>query len=1150
MCCVLRLEIHVPDPPRFFAVDLDDVMGDIGGKIGLGLQVWVEISNIVLSKLDIGDLKIMPDYKADDDSFTQLDIQAEKVGLQANLDYKYFLCKCYAGMKCEDDLRYGSDKCSEENGFSRDLKKGCCAYNPDSTDRKYTKKDCQVFCKRDDPKTWNGIEPGSGSGEGHSTNSAGFQRLRFHPKREVQLIEFPSKVPKYADYANGQPPTFKLEFGTPHGFYTDEQKKTQEINFAENQYRCRVEKKPKFKRPKTVEEIEEEYTPQDLCLNQTISNALNKLISIKPGYVEVERIKHTNIYRVEFFSGGDLLHTDDEHPVQLLKLVDTTVVADIKRNVTYGKVSRSPIMNSTAEICPEEVRTDDDACYSVIIDDLHYTGGKTSTVARALDKVTQDKITDILGDLVATTVLENIVMKRAVSKLISKVTDDINQSLFNPWLQSKSEENAYNPMRAQAPMLDLLANLGGFNREEKPRHKAQLFNYTDPENVWMNRGKQFIESVINYKPDKHGNPPHDPLRPSDIRLNRLINSIADNDEGRIDFQDVNIKIMEGSDQLTKHYLEFTHMYLGHLNTFTLADIINPIGDFTLSNVLKLQKLSIEFDCTLHMWPSEHDEKWAKSHNSLVEEKFRLSLLNLENVEIDVKALAALDTYLATALRAGSIWSDPIGCLPLGFHELNITSMIISAGSISAPNVAHGENGEDFLDSGTTYMLNQASKFIHSSYSELLLWLFPTISQTTIRDTIQGGTLKKRLGEARQGKGRCNDPGPQEPLHIDFQTEELVVSALDWINNTFTSNVTRLNEEIRGATDGGSMELLDAMNFSNVVKLGPKSQLGIELDLFKVAFHNLDTIGDNHLLFPLEPYVLRNYIEMANPNRYPEVYFEAHMNLTLAKNPCCTEVDRPPFSDIRHCRCKEGWDRANFIQNDFVTKLSLRQMQALLQVNFKANKQRVKSLRLRELLEPNCYMGTLDDTSIIDLLIGADEFSVDIDCKYCQSSAMKQAEKNADTAAAKNAMSDIFNSAMRNLTRNLLGEESAQALLKRAHEGELVCNCKTNPDVTIKGPALNMTDQKQYKSSDACIKDVTAKHVDPDHNGAELEFPTELMIAVACVVAFLFWRLIIWPPTRLLIDFSDGSSRKQWFHKKEEKLLEKQKQFDMFKADKG
>ncbi|GMH52477.1 hypothetical protein TrRE_jg1588, partial [Triparma retinervis] len=102
-----KVTIVIPDPDPIFAVDSDELTtlsDDWGGIgiIGLGFQIWASVTNIQLSRIQIGNLQF-DHSKAPDNSFVEIDITLEEIGLEANINWAYWLCECYVGRECDPE---------------------------------------------------------------------------------------------------------------------------------------------------------------------------------------------------------------------------------------------------------------------------------------------------------------------------------------------------------------------------------------------------------------------------------------------------------------------------------------------------------------------------------------------------------------------------------------------------------------------------------------------------------------------------------------------------------------------------------------------------------------------------------------------------------------------------------------------------------------------------------------------------------------------------------------------------------------------------------------------------------------------------------------------------------------------------------------
>tara|TARA_B110000971_G_scaffold208308_1_gene233335 strand:- start:460 stop:777 length:318 start_codon:yes stop_codon:yes gene_type:complete len=75
-------------------------------------------------------------------------------------------------------------------------------------------------------------------------------------------------------------------------------------------------------------------------------------------------------------------------------------------------------------------------------------------------------------------------------------------------------------------------------------------------------------------------------------------------------------------------------------------MLDFIGDLTINNELQLDRLSVELNFTLYMWPSTLEEAKAVSANAEVRQSFTINALELRKVTLGLDFMAGIDTYLA------------------------------------------------------------------------------------------------------------------------------------------------------------------------------------------------------------------------------------------------------------------------------------------------------------------------------------------------------------------------------------------------------------------------------------------------------------------------------------------------------------------------
>jgi len=86
-------------------------------------------------------------------------------------------------------------------------------------------------------------------------------------------------------------------------------------------------------------------------------------------------------------------------------------------------------------------------------------------------------------------------------------------------------------------------------------------------------------------------------------------------------------------------------------------------------------------------------------------------------------------YLGEALSLGGIFDNSVDCVLGAFQEFKLTYLNVT---VFEPLVKPELTG--LIDPGTTYMINKMADFAYDGYHDLMKWLLPMMSQTSLRST--------------------------------------------------------------------------------------------------------------------------------------------------------------------------------------------------------------------------------------------------------------------------------------------------------------------------------------------------------------------------------------------------------------------------------
>ncbi|GMI21886.1 hypothetical protein TeGR_g8129, partial [Tetraparma gracilis] len=821
-------------------------------------------------------------------------------------------------------------------------------------------------------------------------------------------------------------------------------------------------------------------------------------------------------------------------------------------NKDEGEVfGRAPPRTSSYPACPDNFNgpdpDDPSKCMYITFDDMEFSGfDRGGTLTAKVATLVEPLVIQILEGVVEDTVLRDLVIKDLLTGLFNDLMADLNPS-FDKWINAANSANPVDPLAPTPPMLAKIAAMGGYSAMEQPKHLVELFDLMpdegEEENWVWGYVRQAVDGLINVEKDEFGNlPDPEDITYDDIKINGIINSISTpKDSGLVKIQDMNFVLMNGTDDFTRNDLTLESLYIGGLNTFKRANVLQEIDKYTIENVLVLDKLSVEFDMRLKMWPTDiTDSTIAQSTNELVEESFHISSLSMRNVTVDLKLLTALDKYLGKGIPVGSLYDDPMNCAPTAMHAVNMSYLNVTAKEFEEPVL------DELIDPGTSIILNSLAQFVFESYGGMMIWLMPQVAQTSLRNMLSG-ILNDKM------QGQCTDPEPQG--FIDFTKEKLVETGLNLLNDNLLNDINKVNDLVRGATNNGTVDLMSDFNMSTVVPLGPKNELGIEVALWDVKLSGVDTFTSAVLLDPKSPFVMHNNVELAKTvggNGGPlSLELDIHiglMNNFNADKWSCGGDPAPPWGG-----CKD----AQIVRNSVHLSLNMDTVSVLIDMLLKANKQRVKQLKMREVMSPRCWYGTLDQSQINDFIITFAEFAMGFECKgRCSSDGFLQAEENSNTEEAVEEMTNNFNRLAKKFTEKLMGTESSATLQRKADEATDVCGCHTNPDVTVEGPrgafeniidpALTLPGGKQWPDAETCDAGV---RIDPGFDsGVDLNIDA-VITGAKVIVGYMLFKFI-WSFCTLFLDLVRGKSRRQMFENRRSSKKKATEEYNLFKTDRS
>jgi hypothetical protein len=283
---------------------------------------------------------------------------------------------------------------------------------------------------------------------------------------------------------------------------------------------------------------------------------------------------------------------------------DTQGLGSIYSRISFSTkdhevLGRAPPRKSKLLDCPDDCPNLNAAgerqCVIVDFSNLKMSKSKLSWLVNTAVSVEmlEEVIHDLLEGLVEDTVLTDLVMKDLLVELFDELMLGINKDRFDPWINATKADIKYDPLAPEGPMLHRLEYVTNWkNQPEPPQHTVNLWNLTDPGNWIVGLVRTAVDDLLNVQPNTDGE-----FKYSDLGVNKIINGIT-NDTGTLELADLNLVLMEGTNEFSTHKLTMDKIEISGLNTFTYFDVLRPISPYSVNQLLKLDNFSIEFDFTL------------------------------------------------------------------------------------------------------------------------------------------------------------------------------------------------------------------------------------------------------------------------------------------------------------------------------------------------------------------------------------------------------------------------------------------------------------------------------------------------------------------------------------------------------------------------
>eukprot|EP00756_Hemistasia_phaeocysticola_P053984 Hpha_TRINITY_DN29932_c0_g1::TRINITY_DN29932_c0_g1_i1::g.131831::m.131831 len=462
-----------------------------------------------------------------------------------------------------------------------------------------------------------------------------------------------------------------------------------------------------------------------------------------------------------------------------------------------------------------------------------------------------------------------------------------------------------------------------------------------------------------------------------------------------------------SDVFSHTTVKMTNIAISGIDSFSRFEPLEVLADHTLRHRFVVDHLEVEVHGEVIIAPTDKSGGASSSAGTIVEKV--MAKVTLGGAKIDATSSMGIDEATGSALSIGEVYNTPLGCCLSALRSLNITDLALTVERVSSPRLS------GFISGGLDQLFNQAALAAWMLYASTFKQYLPTITRLEFLPL-----LNKALQNYLKGASRncpVPDVGPGNPF-VDFQASPLFGKIKGAVDGALKS--VDLNEAaIRPLTKNqsgyeGRLELKEGGSFHVDTHPG-KTGVRLIIDAGLEAFHvdGLDSLDALSLLNPISGVVLNNSFDFAAP-------------------------PTPPIRIVARVAYHISTDRGQDINNNFTITLHENSVSAALAVLAQVDQRGLESIRLDQVLNPQCWLATLQRGGVDGLNLNFGKVVLSVDCHHCSSPQLRAMHKNAQSEETTRAITAAINHALGSVVQVLMGASTEDQIRRLIDSAEAKC----------------------------------------------------------------------------------------------------------------
>jgi len=400
---------------------------------------------------------------------------------------------------------------------------------------------------------------------------------------------------------------------------------------------------------------------------------------------------------------------------------------------------------------PKHVTIPNDKCTSNIqIDNLDFDGdglGIIAGIINLFENLIKRVVEGELGKLVCEELAD--LGDDELDNILAMISDEIEV-----YLQPLPDDFS-NPLYQETNILNDISD-----------EKGALVNFQEIETLageWIQKALEQLDSLLGSGTSSNNGQ-------NDLGINELIRSSLLDDQGEFSidpslisgfFSDENSNniIFEGHDKLTETTMSLVSIRVQGLDTFKELDLLNVVGNYTVRNLLKMERLTFSIELEATMMASSLSSSFIDASNAKpITEVFTIAF-TANDIEIDFTILLALNEMTLGTIQLGSMLhtTNILPCLFSAIDKASFTGLALTVTDLVPPTMT------GFLDRGIDQIMSSGATALFNMYEKALIRAMPNFFQLFVKDVIND-----YIDGVVSLLGKCPDTKPPMSGFVDFR----------------------------------------------------------------------------------------------------------------------------------------------------------------------------------------------------------------------------------------------------------------------------------------------------------------------------------------------------------------------------------------------